>query len=175
MSSVTLSVSRHALLTKRKSSWLKTILRQKIFSLRCFPEPIGYLVKAHLRLEFIGAANYDMLRQFDRVFPKFGFGNGGDRPDHPFRWPGPCVLRMHRDAEGRVQGDRVWGNRDYSNANSKGTRGVYVNYILEENELYWVKAPMSWKSVSFYYCAVTPSGELKRITDEDAQEWLSAL
>lgn len=132
-------------------------------------------MRGHLELEFINASNYDMLRQFDRSFPKFGYGVGKDKPSHPFQYPGPCVLRLYKDCDGVIQWEQIWGKRDYSRANSKGTRFVYVHYILKENELYWVKAPQSWSSVSYYYAAVTPSGDVKRITDEEAKEWLSAL
>lgn len=132
-------------------------------------------MKASLKLEFIGAANYDMLRQLDRSMPVLGFGIGVDRPSHPFQFPGPCVVRFYKDVDGAIALEQIFGSRDYSRANSKGTRGVYINYVLHENELYCVKEPISWRRVSYYYAAVTPSGDVTSITDQEAQEWLSAL
>lgn len=132
-------------------------------------------MKASLKLEFIGAANYDMLRQLDRSMPALGFGLGKDRPRHPFQFPGPCVIRFYKTVEGDISFNQVFGNRDYSKANSKGTRGVYINYVLHENELYCVKEPVSWRNVDYYYAAITPSGEVVRITESEAREWLSAL
>lgn len=128
-----------------------------------------------LSLEFIGAATADMLRQFEGLESKCGFGWDDDKPTHPFDRPGPCVLRMHRAADGKICGEQICGKRDYSKANSKATRFVYVNYVLRENELYWIKSPQSWRSTSIYFAAVTPTGEVKRLTDEEAEEWLNAL
>ena len=132
-------------------------------------------MKGSISLEFIGASTADMLRQFEKLESRFGFGGDDDTPRHPFDRSGPCVLRVHRSESGKVCGEQVWGKRDYSKANSKGTRGVYVHYVLEENELYWIKAPQSWRSTSIYFAAVTPVGDIKRLTDEEAEEWLSAL
>lgn len=132
-------------------------------------------MKASLALEFIGAATADMLRQFERLESKYGFGWDDDKPTHPFDRRGPCVLRMCRNEDGDVWGEQIWGKRDYSKANSKGTRGVYLHYILHENELYWIKSPQSWRSTSIYFAAVTPTGDIRRLTDKEAEEWLSAL
>lgn len=132
-------------------------------------------MKCAISLEFIGAATADMLRQFEKLESRFGFGWDDDKPRHPFDRPGPCVMRMRKDADGRVCGEQIWGKRDYSKANSKGTRGVYVHYVLKEDELYWIKSPQSWRSTSIYFAAVTPTGDAKRLTDEEAEEWLSAL
>lgn len=132
-------------------------------------------MRGHLELEFIGAATADMLREFEKLESRFGFGLDDGAQRHPFQRPGPCVLRMYRNKDGRIIGEQIWGKRDYSRANSAGTRFVYVCYVLDENELYWIKSPQSWRSVSYYFAAVTPTGEVKRISDEEAEEWLSDL
>ena len=132
-------------------------------------------MKGSISLEFIGAATADMLRQFEKLESRIGFGWDDDRPTHPFDRRGPCVLRMYKNENGDVRGEIIWGKRDYSKANSKGTRGVYVHYVLEENELYWIKSPQSWRSTSIYFAAVTPLGDVRRLSDEEAEEWLSAL
>jgi len=49
---------------------------------------------------------------------------------------------------------------DYSNANSKGSRGVMACYILESGKRYFVKAPVSWKQTDEYVCYVDENGNI---------------
>jgi hypothetical protein len=124
-----------------------------------------------IRLEFIGATSADSLRRFQGFERTFGIKD----KHHPFLGFGPCVLRMYKDDDGQMRYEYVRGKRDYSGANSKGSRGVYVHYILQADELYWIKEPVSWKRTAIYFAAVNLDGEVKTISDEDAQEWLNAL
>ena len=55
---------------------------------------------------------------------------------------------------------------DYSRANSIGTRGVYAYYILTENALYEISAPLSWKRVDHYYCRIA-NDEIIRMTRDE--------
>lgn len=130
-------------------------------------------MKAHLALEFIGAATWDYVRQFERferalTDNKAVIGEDSDYLD----LPGPRLL------EYRLHGDfwrerPVYGRRDYSRANSKGTRGVMINYILDSEALYRVKAPVSWRSVSHYYAVVDAGGNVLKLDKEGAIEWAS--
>lgn len=131
-------------------------------------------MKTALRLEFIGASAWDALRQFESLERMAGIGRC-DRKSRPFDRPGPCVLRCYKADDGEIRHEIVHGKRDYSRANSKGTRGVYLNYILEEDELYLVKSPDSWRSTSVYFAAVDTGGKVVKVTNEDALEWLNAL
>lgn len=115
-----------------------------------------------------------MLRQFDQMSRALGVPSEQGR-EHPFARLGPCVLRIFRNEAGLAAHEVIHGKRDYSRANSKGSRGVMVNYVLEQDEIYQVKDPRSWRSVSYYHCAVTPSGDIRRLSDEEVREWLSAL
>jgi len=63
------------------------------------------------------------------------------------------------------------GKIDYSKANSKGTRGVYAYYILEEGRLYEVNSPVAWKRDDHYYCTVK-DGQIIRLTEREVQECL---
>lgn len=131
-------------------------------------------MKAHLSLEYIGATIWDEVRQFDRlagrIIPAYQAGLGGlDRDDY-MSLPGPRVLAYKIEPDGLIV-SRVRGQRDYSRANSKGTRGVTMNYILEEGVLYQVKSPTSWRSSERYFATVTPGGEIARKTKEEALEW----
>ena len=63
------------------------------------------------------------------------------------------------------------GHRDYRNANSKGTRGVMVVYTLDEGVIYWIKAPLSWRSSDRYFAVVDPEGNILRMDREAALKW----
>lgn len=62
--------------------------------------------------------------------------------------------------------------KDYRDANSAGTRGVYAYYILDEGQLYEVSAPRSWRRTDRYFCTVK-NGEIVRLTEEEAEAWLN--
>lgn len=55
----------------------------------------------------------------------------------------------------------MYGRKDYSRSNSKGTRGVYVYYALPPGR-YLVHAPESWSRTDKYICTVTEAGEVVR-------------
>jgi len=126
-------------------------------------------MKAHFSLEFIGAGNYDKVRFFEAMCDKAG------RRQQRSSGGNPWVARMYKDLDGRVRPAFLTGKRDYSGANSKQTRGVMLNFILEENEIYWVNELTSWSSHARYHVAVSTDGSVYRLTEEEAQEWLSAL
>lgn len=127
-------------------------------------------MKGTLGLEHIGAPHHDLMRQWARAERAMGVGRNDPPPTF-----GACVREIYRNADGDLAYRDLYGRRDYSRANSKGTRGVYVWYILEPDTLYWVNEPISWKRSEQYYCAVKLDGSVYRLTDEEAEEWLNAL
>jgi hypothetical protein len=60
--------------------------------------------------------------------------------------------------------------RDYTESNSKGSRGVYASYFLEYGKLYEISSPRSWKNTDRYFCTGDDTG--KHLTKEEAIEWL---
>lgn len=134
-------------------------------------------MKASLALEFIGATIWDEIGRFDRLATRMipgyeaGLGSVLDQDDYMDQ-PGPRVLEYKIDADGLIV-SRVRGQRDYSRANSKGTRGVLMHYILESGVLYQIKAPMSWRSSDRYFAVVSPTGDVVRKTKEEALAWAS--
>ena len=71
--------------------------------------------------------------------------------------------------------------RDYSRANSKGSRGVEDSFFLHEGRLYLVCAQTSWKRVERYF-AVARGGEVHRVAEavdvlslpaEERRAWLA--
>ena len=128
-------------------------------------------MKAALSLEFIGANTHDYLRGAERLMELAGVKL---HPEDRVRG-GPWVAALRRDAGGAIRLDFLAGKRDYSKANSKGSRGVYVHYVLEQDRLYWVQSPKSWKSTIRYYAAVTAAGGIRTLTADEAKEWIDAL
>jgi hypothetical protein len=59
--------------------------------------------------------------------------------------------------------------RDYAQANSKGSRGIYAVYLLDAEKLYEVK-----DGKDRYFCTVI-DWEIQRLTLDDAKIWLSNI
>ena len=56
-------------------------------------------------------------------------------------------------------------NVDYSQANGIGSRGVYLYYNLDENHIYEISEPKSWKRTDRYF-AIVKDNKLCRITED---------
>jgi hypothetical protein len=65
-------------------------------------------------------------------------------------------------------------NDEYTNSNSKGSRGVFKNYHLEHGLIYKISCPLSWKSTDIYYASIVNS-ELIRVTEKDISSCLIKL
>ncbi len=131
-------------------------------------------MKATLSLEFIGADSADwhnaMTKQFNQIAPGFGDYFVGRANT------GPWVAEiLGRHSHFKLDRRFLPSKRDYSRANSKGSRGVYLWYILESDKLYEVNARVSWKNTNRYFVAVDESGGIYHLTNEEVEEWLNAL
>jgi len=82
------------------------------------------------------------------------------------------VMAVNHFANGRPM-KQSWlnCNYDYTDMNGAGTRGIYKIFILENNILYWVSDPRSWRKTERYFCVVD-GFELKKLTAEKAMEWV---
>lgn len=78
-----------------------------------------------------------------------------------------------RDAKYRYQRVFLRGRKDYARANSKGSRGVFVYYILESDNVYEVYRPSSWQRQDRYFCTVDNDGSIVRVTQEQAEQWIN--
>lgn len=73
---------------------------------------------------------------------------GDDNPDGKGRgWVAEIELR-----DGGPQRRFLRAFKDYSKANSVGSRGVFAAYWLAPGKIYEVSAPQSWTSTDRYYC-----------------------
>ena len=59
------------------------------------------------------------------------------------------------------------GRKDYSEANSIVSRGVYLYYILAPGHIYEVNDLVSWQSRQRYFCRVDDNGALNHLTLEN--------
>lgn len=64
---------------------------------------------------------------------------------------------------------------DYSQSNSKGSRGIFAEYILEQGKIYEVKAQVSWSRAERYFCTVNDCGDIVEISEEEACHRIGAL
>lgn len=95
----------------------------------------------------------------------FGLGAGwGSR-----HWVGQI---MGRDGRGRWVRAYLAGSKDYSRANSRGSRGVMVTYLLEEGPVYEISSPTSWRATDRYFARVV-DGKLVRMTAAEVTECLA--
>lgn len=65
--------------------------------------------------------------------------------------------------------------KDYSRANSKGSRGIFAEFILESGKIYEVKHQISWRNSRRYFCTVNDEGDIIELTESEVQEWLKNI
>lgn len=99
------------------------------------------------------------------VNPQRSLRLGGD-PKAPYVC---CITGINRDG----QFIRVYlrGDKDYTEANSVGSRGVYLYYLLHTHRVYEVCRRVSWSKTEKYYCIVTQEG-INRITRDQVYSLL---
>lgn len=91
--------------------------------------------------------------------------------DDLFDMPYPCWIAEIKGFGIKYRFDRefVQGNTDYSKSNSKGTRGVFIWYVLESGHIYEVKEPLSWSRIEQYFCRVSDEGEIVKISEKEVE------
>lgn len=120
---------------------------------------------ALLRLEIIGDDSNQRMRLWRRIFPEA-------RQILSLAFPEPWVARITGlDDRYGLAREFVRARKDYTNANSVGSRGVFNVYWLE-NGLYEVEERISWRQPRRWFCRAE-AGRIIRMTREEALEWLS--
>jgi hypothetical protein len=109
---------------------------------------------ASICLEAIGDDATQMHRLYGRVLDdSFGSGIGNSLLGRAAR---RCWVARITGLDKRYGFRRefIRGQTDYSQANSIGSRGVFIWYHLADSGLYEIKAPQSWRSSRRYFARV---------------------
>jgi hypothetical protein len=123
-------------------------------------------VKAQIKIE----AMYDNVVQEMKAWTTLANAASPGLGDRTFGKPftGPwCAKITGKDTYYGYKREFVQGKKDYTHANSKGSRGVFVYFLVESGFVYEVKG-----SRRRYFCAVLENGDIAEISKEDVEEWI---
>lgn len=134
-------------------------------------------MKAVLELELIGDNLYEFRRLARRgkILREISVQRNRDLDRLAPTRLRPWVARLAPSplAPGFTREFVSYQTKDYSRANSEGSRGVYAYYVLGDG-LYEVNQRLNWKNARRYYLKVT--GEtLTEIGRQEVYQWLAAL
>jgi len=111
---------------------------------------------ALLRIEAIA---YNYIREIQNM--PFGLGTG-------FKKSWWVAEILGADTRWGMRRSFLHGKTDYSLANSKLSRGVYMEYLLKHGRAYEVSEPTSWGCVERYFCTANSAGDVVKITKQEA-------
>lgn len=77
-------------------------------------------------------------------------------------------------ARHEIERKKLYPKKDYANANSVGSRGIYGFYFLENGKTYEVKSPISWGKSDCYFCRIEENLKI-RMTAEETIKWLRSI
>lgn len=92
-----------------------------------------------------------------------------DRGNHPSIQRKPWVRVIESVRLPKVYGDFLPLEIDFTDANSSGSRGVYLNAILEYGKAYQIKEYSSWKSSSIWFAGLSESGEVINLAQKQIE------
>lgn len=127
-------------------------------------------MKANLKIEAIDYGSRQVQKIWGRIvdeaMPGTRFGSG--LVMKPRNWVAEIIGKNQKYGLERVF---LKGKVDWSKANSKATRGVYLNYMLESGRIYDVSKPTSWRSTERFFVTVDHEGNINRHESyEDAKK-----
>lgn len=129
-------------------------------------------MKYTLGLEYIGEAQDAHVALYSGIIDQVSNGLGKQvigkvRP----RMPWVASLTGVDDKFG-FKREFLNGNWQRKRSNSGGSRGTEIWFTLEHGKLYEVKSPVSWRSTHRYFCVVSDDGDMMRLSEAEAKEWL---
>lgn len=92
-----------------------------------------------------------------------------DRRNHPSIQRKPWVKKIEAVNFPKVYGDFLRLEIDFTEANSQGSRGVYLNAILEYGYAYQIKQPNGWRKSKIWYAGLSESGEVTELTKDQIE------
>jgi len=129
-------------------------------------------MKTTLKIELFNDDKYQASRMWDNIFAAAGLSEKDWIRAIEFKWQRPWVARIIGiDPHYRYQREFLQPSKDYSEANSVGSRGVFLYYWLDDGAVYEVKEQYTWRKWRRYFCQVR-DGQIVRIEEEDVVEWL---
>ena len=131
-------------------------------------------MKATLGLEWIGQDEWAQIDLYRRLLNmgRDGWGDEvtGRRSGKP--WVAKITGADPRFGLGR---EFLSPRIDYSQANSKGSRGVYLWFVLDTGFFYEVYKHTSWRGRERYFAKVDDDGAISAIEKEAVMIWVSSL
>lgn len=128
-------------------------------------------MKAIIKIEAIGDNTYQYFRLYKKILNEGAPGLGNsilEGMGAPY-W---CAKITGFDPKYKYAREFLKPKKDYSESNSVGSRGIFLFYILENNCLYEVSKPITWKKLRRYFCVVDNNGEIIEIKKEDVDQWI---
>ena len=127
---------------------------------------------AQLKIEAIGDSTDAQIKAYHKTVSTMLGRNFADAfigKSAPSYW----VARITgTDIRYGYQREFLHGKKDYTNANSIGSRGVEVSYLLESGNIYEVKKHVSWKRSVRYFCTVDDNGDIIDMSKEEVDQCL---
>ena len=128
-------------------------------------------MKAILSLELFGEDTREYLKLYtgimNMMIPGLGKSVIGGNP--PSSWVAEIT---GFDKKYKYSRQFIKRKIDYANSNSKGSRGLIAEFLLESGKIYDVKSQVSWNRSERYFCTVDNEGEIHKILEEEVNECL---
>lgn len=130
-------------------------------------------MRAVLEIELFGEDTRAMVKAYtqllDSCMPGLGNDTIGSFP--PSGWVSEIT---GFDSKYKYARRFLKPKKDYSRSNSKGSRGVFAEYVLESGKIYDVKSQTTWKHVERYFCTVDKNGEIIKLSETEMIECLKS-
>jgi hypothetical protein len=117
-----------------------------------------------LRLEWVDSENDRMVAKFDRAL--CGHGKCHRRP-----WVAEII---GIDPRYRFARNFVECQIDYSQANGKGSRGVFLYFFVEVGRVYEVFRNIGWRRTAREYLLIESDGE-RSLSEAKVVDWLARV
>lgn len=132
-------------------------------------------MKATLRCEYIGESLDAKIQLYSGIF-KTAAGDRGKQVVGRGSSRRPWVAEITGiDDAGKLERSFLAANWQRVRANSEHSRGVELWFILEDGRLYEVSRPVSWRRTERFFCVVDQTGTIQRLSQDEANKWLSGL
>lgn len=129
-------------------------------------------MKATINLEYIGEAQDSRLCLYSKIVDHVSAGLS-KQVIGKIKSRQPWVAEITgTDTKYGFKRAFLKGNWQRKRSNSTGSRGTELWFALESGKLYEAKSPVSWRSVDRYFCVVSESGDIEKLSEMEAREWL---